>query len=184
MLCSPNGADRINSYALVAYVPDPLGSFLDGLRVELVPSSEPHAHITVLPPRPLSVPPNGAWDELRASATGFPVFEVEAVGVEVFDATAVVYLAVGRGFDRLRELNRLLNAGAVHFDEPFAYHPHITLAQDIPLETVPNIVRLARARWAEYRGARSFRAERITFVQNTIENRWVDLAECPLAPDR
>ena len=42
------------------------------------------------------------------------------------------------------------------------------------------MVELARRRWAEYRGPRTFRAERAVFVQNTAGNCWVDLAEYSL----
>ena len=47
--------ERLNVYALVIYIPDPLGRFLDHLRRELVPAYKPHAHVSVLPPRPLFV---------------------------------------------------------------------------------------------------------------------------------
>jgi hypothetical protein len=39
---------------------------------------------------------------------------------------------------------------------------------------------LAHRRWAEYEGSRSFRAERAVFVQNTMTDCWVDLAEYTL----
>ena len=37
----------------------------------------------------------------------------------------------------------------------------------------------ARRRWAAYTGPRTFRAERTAFVQNTLGNCWIDLAEFP-----
>ena len=59
---NPNGVlsrvpaeQRLNVFALVIYIPDPLGRFLDDLRTELVPGCNPHAHVSVLPPRPLAV---------------------------------------------------------------------------------------------------------------------------------
>ena len=54
MLCDTREQDGVNSYALVSYIPDPLRRFLDDLRRELVPGCVPAAHVTVLPPRPLS----------------------------------------------------------------------------------------------------------------------------------
>ena len=45
----PEG-QRLNVFALVVYIPDPLGRFLDDLRRELVPHYNPHAHVSVLPP--------------------------------------------------------------------------------------------------------------------------------------
>ena len=35
--------ERLNVFALVIYIPDPLGQFLDDLRRELVPHYNPHA---------------------------------------------------------------------------------------------------------------------------------------------
>ncbi len=39
---------------------------------------------------------------------------------------------------------------------------------------------LAERRWREYQGPRVFRAERAAFVQNTVANCWLDLAEYSL----
>ena len=60
------------------------------------------------------------------------------------------------------------------------YHPHITLAQELPHEQVAAADELARRRWREFEGERRFRAARATFVQNTPGNCWVDLAEYSL----
>src|ERR1039458_6592237 len=53
MQSEPNGTRPESLYALVIYLSDPLGGFLDDLRLEMVPGCNPHAHISVLPPRPL-----------------------------------------------------------------------------------------------------------------------------------
>jgi hypothetical protein len=45
---------------------------------------------------------------------------------------------------------------------------------------VPAVLKLAERRWREFRGQRSFRAERAVFVQGTISDRWLDLAEYEL----
>ena len=60
---------------------------------------------------------------------------------------------------------------------PFKYHPHITLAQEAPVESVAEIHEIARRRWREYRGPRKFSADQAVFVQNTLNNCWIDLAE-------
>ena len=63
---------RLNVFALVIYIPDPLGRFLDDLRRELVPGCNPHAHVSVLPPRPLAVDWQVASEQVKAlrRATG------------------------------------------------------------------------------------------------------------------
>ena len=53
MAFGTGGAQRINLFALVVYIPDPLAGFLDDLRKELVANCLPRAHVTILPPRPL-----------------------------------------------------------------------------------------------------------------------------------
>ena len=45
--------------------------------------------------------------------------------------TNVVFLEIGKGSAELRDMHRAMNRGALAFDEPFAYHPHITVAQEI-----------------------------------------------------
>jgi hypothetical protein len=175
-----SGGERQNLFALVIYIPDPLGRFLDDLRRELVPGCNPHAHVSVLPPRGLKVPWNTASEQARGLTEGWAPFDIELAHVEVFPATEVIYLEIGRGASEMRSLHFAMNTGALDWDEPFVYHPHITLAQDIPPGTVGELTEAARRRWAEYRGARVFRAERAVFVQNVGDNCWVDLAEYSL----
>lgn len=167
-------------YALVIYLPDPLGSFLDALRLEIVPCCNPHAHVSVLPPRPLPIEPDAAIAEARDIVAGFAPFEIELGGIEKFDSTDVIYISVERGAEQLFQIHRSLNRGALAFDEPFAYHPHVTLAQEIPPDAVAPSRDLATARWRDYPGPRSFRAHNTMFVRNTSGNLWVDLADGPL----
>jgi hypothetical protein len=176
----PEGAERPSLYALVIYLPDPLGGFLDDLRLEMVPGCNPHAHVSVLPPRPLPVAPEAAIEEARRILGGFAPFDIELGGIEKFDVTDVVYIGVQEGGGRLREMHHSLNQGALAFQEPFAYHPHVTLAQGIAAGQVEELAALASRRWREFVGPRRFRAEGAVFVRNTEGNRWIDLASGPL----
>ena len=177
---APCGGERQNLFALVIYIPEPLGRFLDDLRRELVPHYNPHAHVSVLPPRSLAVPWNEASEQARRLTEGWAPFEIELTSIEVFPATEVIYIEVGRGAAEMRRLHGAMNSGVLDCNEPFVYHPHITLAQDIPHERVGELTDLARRRWAEYRGGRIFRAERAVFVQNAGDNCWLDLADYAL----
>lgn len=167
-------------YALVIYLPDPLGGFLDDLRLEMVPGCNPHAHISVLPPRPLPVAPEAAIEEARGILRGFVPFDVELGGIEKFAVTDVVYISVTAGAEQLRQMHRSLNRGALDFEEPFAYHPHVTLAQEIEAAQVHDLIALAERRWREFRGPRRFRVEKAVFVRNMRGNLWDDLASGPL----
>jgi 2'-5' RNA ligase len=176
MSCGDDGAVPINCFALVTYIPDPLGEFLDHLRRELIPGCLPRAHVTILPPRPVLAPTGEAVARLNEWLADLEAFEIEAGKVEVFESTSVIHIGLGRGRDALKSMHGQLNAGPLEFAEPFEYHPHITLAQDFDPQQVPRLLQDAKRRWAEYAGPRVFPVETITFVQNTTLNRWIDLA--------
>jgi 2'-5' RNA ligase len=174
-----NGAQgtAINSFALISYLPEPLAGFLDSLRCELVPRCQARSHVTVLPPRPLVAGvPDSAWRDLNNHLNDFPPFRVELTSIDVFEGTNVIYLSVGAGYCELERMHGALNRGPLEFCEPFEYHPHVTLAQQLLPEQVESAGALARRRWHEFPYSRSFMVDRLTFVQNTIENRWTDLA--------
>jgi 2'-5' RNA ligase len=169
--------NAINSFALISYLPEPVAGFLDSLRDELVPRCEVKTHVTILPPRPLATGlPESAWSDLNDLLDGFPPFRVELTSIEVFEGTNVIYLSVGAGYRDLERMHAALNQGPVQFAEPFLYHPHVTLAQQLLPEAVGSALALARRRWREFPYSRSFMVDRLTFVQNTVDNRWADLA--------
>ena len=180
MYKDPPARDRINSFALVSYIPEPLAGFLDRLRQELVPNCFLRAHVTILPPRPLSSTSEAAWEIIRGIAPGFAPFEVELAGIEVFSVTDVIYLQVGAGSEELKRMHDGFNLGGLRFQEPFPYHPHVTLAQELRTDELDELVSVARARWAEFPHAKRFRVDKVVFVQNTRRNEWVDLGECSL----
>ncbi|MCS7025923.1 MAG: 2'-5' RNA ligase family protein [Bryobacteraceae bacterium] len=175
-----NGFDRTGSFALVTYIPDPLGKFLDELRLKLVPGCDPHAHVTLMPPRFLPSTEELAWQHILKHTSHVSAFDLEAKEIEVFPTTNVVYIELGEGREKLMELHQILNSGALAFEEPFPYHPHITLAQGIPVESVPAIAEAARKLWAEAPVSRRFPVERLTFVRNIGCNQWLDLASVEL----
>src|SRR5437870_7783409 len=107
--------ERLNVYALVIYIPDPLGRFLDNLRRELVPAYKPHAHVSVLPPRPLFVDWQTADSQTRTLTESGAPFDVTLSDVRIFPATDVIYIEVGTGAAELRSLHRAMNAGALAF---------------------------------------------------------------------
>ena len=177
--CPPRG-EGLDLFAVVIYIPDPLGRFVDRLRRELVPGCSMRAHVSVLPPRPLAVDWRVACEQARVLAETWTPFEIEASSVQVFSNTSVVYLQIKAGARQLHRMHEAMNTGPLEFREPFAYHPHITLAQDIPHDSVPAIRDLAARRWERFHQARSFRADRLVFVRNTDEECWKDLSEFSL----
>jgi 2'-5' RNA ligase len=180
MFSDPTGVEYLNSFALVSYIPEPLAGFLDCLRCELVPNCFLRAHVTILPPRPIDSAPEKAWTQLREAAYSLEPIDVELSQVEIFPVSDVIYIALGPGRERLMQLHDLLNTGRVAYNEPFLFHPHVTLAQNLSPDEVDELSVVARKRWAEYSGPRGFRVETITFVQNTRWHGWIDLAETTL----
>jgi hypothetical protein len=167
-------------FALVIYVPDTLGRFLDELRQDLVPHDNPRAHVSVLPPRSLAVEWQIASGQLRALSEMWRPFDIELTRITVFPVTDVIYLELGEeGAGELRRMHAAASR-CLAFDEPFTYHPHVTLAQEIVPEGVTEMRERAERQWRDYRGPRRFHADRAIFVQSAPENCWVDLAEYPL----
>src|SRR5712692_2515517 len=131
MLCKSGGEDLVNCFSFVTYIPDPLRKFLDDLRRELVPGFVPNAHLTILPPRPLSGTPEDAIETIRARISDFSPFEIETGEVLVFPVSDVIYLSIKEGSKELLPMYKSLNVGPLQYQEPFPYHPHITLAQGL-----------------------------------------------------
>ena len=180
MLSRVPAEQRLNVFALVIYIPDPLGRFLDDLRRELVPGCNPHAHVSVLPPRPLAVDWQVAGEQVRVCAGNWTPFDIVLGRIRIFPVTSVIYLELGESAPELFRIHAAMNSQALTFDEPFAYHPHITLAQEIPPGEVAAVHQRAQELWEGYAGPRSFRAQRTAFVQNTLGACWIDLAEFSL----
>jgi 2'-5' RNA ligase len=177
---SPDPERRVNSYALVSYIPGKLGDFITGLRQELVSKCVARSHVSILPPRPLSDPAEVAADQVRATLAPFQAFELDMPRIRVFEQTSVVFCEIGAGRERLFELHDAMNSAALWFDEPFDYHPHVTLAQGVSREELPEIYETAVRRWAESAPESRVTIDTVTFVQNTADNLWIDLEDCEL----
>lgn len=176
-LCSEGLSD---AFALVAYLPDPLGSFINQVRRELAPGCRLRAHITILPPRQLACDAAEAGRELREVLSQTRSFRVEVEEIQVFPVSDVVYISIGAGAQEIRELHDRLSQGRCGAQELWCYHPHVTLAQDLALDTVVRAREIAERRWREYAGPREFTLDKVTFVQGNAEQGWVDLAEIEL----
>lgn len=171
---------RINQYALVAYIDGKLGDFLLSLRQEIVPGCQLRSHVSILPPRPLSGSEEDATAFVQANSRHVAAFGVALDEIEIFPTTQVIYIAIGTGLADLHATHAKFNGDGLEYSEPFPYHPHITLAQELTPEKHPGALELCVARWKEYVGPRTFPVETLTFVQNTSNCGWVDLAEAHL----
>lgn len=180
MCADPTSTERINSFALVSYIPEPLSDFLDRLRQELVPNCFLRAHVTILPPRPSKGTPDQDWQCILGCAQQFHPFEVVLNRVEVFPVSDVIHISLSQGERELRAMHAAMDCKGLEFQESFPYHPHVTLAQGLKSDEVDELTRVAQRRWEEFSFGRSFRVEKLTFVQATRYKTWEDLAECTL----
>jgi len=172
-------------YAAVAYVRSPVGIFVEQLRRDLHPAhTHADAHLTILPPRPLCGTEQQAIDQLTEVCRATAPFEITMGDVETFaPVTPTVFLRVARGAYRIRELRDSLNLGALCYQEPWPYMPHLTIVKADRDDEVPGALEIARQRWSEYSDTRKVRISKLSFVKGTGE-RWVDLAAVPLGKAR
>lgn len=169
-------------YALVAYVRQPVGEFVENLRRELHPEL-PHmaAHLTILPPRLLKGSEADAIRELEQLCREVEPFEVTLGEVETFiPVTPTVFIRVAHAAVRMQELHDQLNQNSVSCPEELPYIPHLTIAKMGTAELAWRAFEVSRKRWARYVGSRYIALEELTFVREQLANSWVDLAPLPL----
>jgi 2'-5' RNA ligase len=169
-------------YALVAYVKNELGEFVEKLRSEVHPA---HAHLpthlTVLPPRPLSGSEEEAIAMLRRIGATVAPFDVELGEVESFlPTTPTVFIRVSHAGYRMRELHDVLNRNGLAYTETLPYMPHVTIAKLDSNERAEEVLRISNTRWEEYSGSHRISVQRLTFVRGN-QHTWTDLAEIPLS---
>jgi 2'-5' RNA ligase len=173
-------AQTLGWFALVSYIPDPLARFLDDLRIELAPKAKPKAHVTVLPPRPLHDDLKLIVGQITEVCRKSRPFRVELGQMAIFEATQVVYLSLRQGEEELHHLYHSLNSGELAFRECFAYHPHITIAQDLAPGDAIMTAAIANKKWAAFRGPCGFEVKALSFVQHVAPFIWMDVATVPL----
>jgi 2'-5' RNA ligase len=168
-------------YAVVAYVRNPIGRFVETLRRELYPAhAYLPAHLTFLPPRCLNGSEENALETLGLICSTVEPFKVSVGKVESFvPVTPTVYLRVEETAT-MRELHDRLNAGIFLCEEQWVYRPHLTIVRLTGDEQAQAALEVSRQRWEGYRGPRTITVDELTFVREGPNNRWIDLAPVPL----
>lgn len=121
-------------------VPDPWGSRIQQARrgygeerAALIPT-----HITLLPPTPATEEQIGAlYQHLEALAAGFPPFRVVLRGTGSFrPVSEVVFIQVAQGVSPCEQLESAVRSGPIDRELAFPYHPHVTVAHDLPSDVL------------------------------------------------
>jgi 2'-5' RNA ligase len=149
------------SFALVTYIPEPLGSFLYSLRHSLPGDDKPQAHITVLPPRPLKADVDSVSRQARIKLSRFAPFVVELSGIKAFPITNILYLEIAGGRSTLHELHDALNTGLLAHEESFDFLPHLTISGPVPLKSLAKLRAQAKRVWREPFGETKFEVNEI-----------------------
>jgi 2'-5' RNA ligase len=118
-------------------IPEPWGSQLTSRRAE---AGDPQAavvpaHVTLLGPTEVEAADLAAIaDSLAEVAAGYPPFRLLLRGTGTFrPLTEVVFVAVAAGISECEQLNAAIqNIAGIERAARFPYHPHVTVAQDVP----------------------------------------------------
>jgi 2'-5' RNA ligase len=172
-------------FALVSYIPDPLGSFLQGLREVLPNGDSSEAHITLLPPRPLKLSVETASKQARTILRQFPPFEVELSKVRRFPETKFLYLDLGEGNSMIHNLHDALNKGDLFDSEEFEFRPHLTLGGPVSPGILDSAQHQAEVIWNAEHCAPRFTIEEIVCLwssPDSAQGEWRRLWNQRLSP--
>jgi 2'-5' RNA ligase len=91
-------------------------------------------HVTLLPPTQVPAERMPAIeDHLDAVAAQFPPFEIHLSGTGTFRPVSdVVFVVVAAGIAQCERLEATVRSGPLARETRFPYHPHVTVAHDIP----------------------------------------------------
>jgi 2'-5' RNA ligase len=121
-------------------IPEPYGSQLQEWRERL---GDPNAerivpHVTLLPPTP--VPPEllpEIEEHLRTVAANFEPFDIRIRGSATFlPISPVVFVPLVLGIAECEQLERAVRSGPLRRTIGYPYHPHVTVAHDLPAKAL------------------------------------------------
>ena len=117
-------------------VPDPFGGALQDFRVSLGDESARHipTHITLVPPAEVAEQSLGEIEaHLKAAASAQEAFRVRLRGTGTFrPVSPVVFVGVVEGIAGCEMLAAAARRGPLAVELGFPYHPHVTVAHDLP----------------------------------------------------
>ncbi|WP_347057938.1 2'-5' RNA ligase family protein [Blastococcus sp. HT6-30] len=163
---------------VIVPVPEPWASLLVDWRTKV---GDPQAalvppHVTLLPPTEVPVASRDAIAEhLAAVAAEHPPFDMHLAGTGTFmPVTDVVFVTVARGIGNCEMLANDLRQGPLARSLSFPYHPHVTVAHDVPAD----MLELAYSGLQEL--SAEFRVEHFTEFEQVAGGGWALAREYPL----
>lgn len=121
-------------------IPEPWASQLQDYRASVgdETASRIPTHITLVPPTTISTDVLAdVEDHLAAVAATVDAFEVHLRGTGTFrPVSPVVFVAVVEGISQCEQLADAVRRGPLDVELSFPYHPHVTVAHDLPAEAL------------------------------------------------
>lgn len=121
-------------------VPEPWGSRLQNLRVEYGEHRAVYipTHVTLLPPTRIDVDTVAEFRRhLKSVAENVRPFRVMLRGTGTFrPVSQVVFVQLAEGVAPCEQLEKAVRSGPVQRDLEFPYHPHVTVAHNLPAATL------------------------------------------------
>ncbi len=119
-------------------VPEPWGAELQQYRIDMGDAAARHipTHITLLPPHEVAADDiDAVVAHLEQVATGIDPFRVHLRGTGTFQPVSpVVFIGVVEGISHCEQLAAGVRQGPLRIERVFPYHPHVTVAHDLPPE--------------------------------------------------
>ena len=133
-------------------------------------------HVTLLPPTEVPVTERTAISEhLARVAAGHPPFDMHLVGTDTFrPISEVVFEAVAQGSAECSRIATDVRTGPLARPLHFPYHPHVTVAHDVPTDMLD----MAGAGLADLRA--EFRVASFTEFEQLPGGAWAVAEEYPL----
>lgn len=133
---SASSASGMETVGVAVAIPPPFGVQLEGWRrsigdptVDAIPP-----HITLIPPTEVDPAGREAIEKhLETTAADNRPYRVHLRGTGTFrPVSPVVFVALARGISECEQLAAALRTGPIPVELRFPYHPHVTIAQDLP----------------------------------------------------
>ena len=163
---------------IVVPVPEPWAQLLVDWRSKV---GDPQAalvppHVTLLPPTEVSVLDRPAISRhLERVAAGHAPFDMHLLGTGTFTPVSdVVFVAVARGIGNCELIAHDVRQGPLSRELSFPYHPHVTVAHDVP----PDMLDLAYTGLSDL--SAEFRVDSFTEFEQTDGGVWAVARQYPL----
>jgi 2'-5' RNA ligase len=174
----PRTAPETAVLGVVVSIPEPWAQLLVEWRgkcgdpqASLVPP-----HVTLLPPTEVLVDDRTAiTTHLASVAAAHPPFDLHLAGTDTFrPVSEVVFVAVARGMAECARIAADVRRGPLARPLNFPYHPHVTVAHDVP----PDMLDMASAGLSELQA--EFRVTSFTEFEQLPDGAWAVAREYPL----